>query len=143
MNIWIRVSSKLDIETDGDGVSGASAEIKTGLQITVYAAKANAKEAQQEVGGVIFEVEASCLANIESLFGKDVSLSCGTDGEGKQPSSAYMTVCYDGLDSKEVPNYGDFEPGTVEPQGEVAEFGPTAMAWIVELEKETGFSLHQ
>jgi len=143
MNVWIRVSSKLDIETDGDGVSGASAEIKVGLQITVYAAKANAKEAQQEIGGILLEINANCLADIEGEFGKDVLLSSRTDHEGSQPSSAYITACYDGLDSNEVPNYGPFEPGTVEPQGEIAEFGPSAMAWIVELEKETGFSLHQ
>jgi hypothetical protein len=65
---------------------------------------------------------------------------CGSDCTERN----YGTVEVDsaGLPYKMVPNYGGYKPGTVEPQGDIAEFGPEADAWLAELEK-LGFDLRQ
>jgi hypothetical protein len=133
----------LDIEDDGDSHSAAHLEINTGLNLTVYVAKEYAEKAQRQAGGIILEVNAACLADVEGEFGNDILLTAGASYEGTQSSSACISVCYDGLPYKMVPNYGPYEAGTVEPQGDIAEFGTEAEAWITKLEEETGFELHQ
>jgi hypothetical protein len=143
VNVWIRISSSMDVETDIDSSTATRIQINTGLKITVYATKEYAQKGQKQDGGIILEVDAACLADVEGEFGREALLTSGDCGEGSQPTSAYISVCYDGLPYRDVPNYGSYEPGTVEPQGDIAEFGPEADAWFKKFKEETGFDLHQ
>ena len=143
VNVWVRISSSMDVEPDIDSSTATLIQINTGLKITVYTAKKYAQKGQQQAGGIILEVDAACLADVEGEFGKEALLTSDECSEGSQPTSAYISVCYDGLPYRDVPNYGRYEPGTVEPQGVIAEFGPEADAWFQKLKEETGFDLHQ
>jgi len=143
MKVWVRVSACMDIDSDLDSYTATHVEIKAGLNLTVYPTRDRAKAAQMRSGGIILEVDATSLADVENEFGKEVLLTAETSDDGKQPSTACISVCYDGLPWKSVPNYGPYDPGTVEPQGEIAEFGPEAKAWLNDLEEHTGFELHQ
>lgn len=141
MNVRVRVASGIR-EDITRGAKGAL-EMMPELILTVYATKELAERAQQQLGGIVLDVAASCLAANPLEFGKDVLLISEERSNEVGPSSAYISVCYDGFPYQMVPNYGPYEPGTVEPQGEVADFGPEADAWLENLEKETGFQMHQ
>lgn len=131
MNVWIRISSRMNIESDIDSSEATRLKVTAGLNLTVYVTKEHARKAQQQVGGIILEVNAICLADVESEFGKEVTLTADAHNQGSQSSSAYINVCCDGLSYNEDPEEG------------AAEFEPEAEAWLNQLEGETGFELHQ
>lgn len=133
----------MDLDSDGDSATAAHLEVNVGLNLTVYVNKECAEKAQREVGGIILEVNAACLPNVENEFGKEVLLTPEAINEGTQSSAAFISLCFDGLPYNMVPNYGPDEAGTVEPQGEIAEFGPEAEAWFAKFEEATGFELNQ
>jgi len=144
MNVWVRVASCIRSE-EGRNPDG-SLELHPGLSVTIYHNKQEAEKGQKVSGGIVLQVDAASLAIADqSEFGNEVTLisDSGNEDEGASPAEAYISVCFAGLPHKMVPNYGPYEPGTVEPQGEIADFGPEADVWLTELEKETGFALHQ
>jgi hypothetical protein len=144
MKVWIRVASC--IRSDEGRNPDGSLELHPGLSVTIYHNKQEAENGRKVNGGIVLQVDAASLAiSDQSEFGNEVTLSPDSDNEdeGPSPAEAYVTVCFAGLPYKMVPNYGPYEPGTVEPQGDVADFGPETAAWLTELEKETGFELHQ
>ena len=148
MNVWVRISSAVDFPDDAEDNDERTlpedyAKLKPYLTVTVYASREKAENARQKLGGIVLETSAACLKNIPSEFGTEVILSPRDINEPEGPSEAYISVCFDGLPYKMVPNYGPYEPGTVEPQGDIADFGPEADAWFEALEQETGFNMHQ
>lgn len=118
--------------------------MRPALSLTIYNSKQQAEEGRKTAGGIVLEVNAASL-NIpdQSESGEHVALMPDDENEGGSPSHAFISVCYAGLPHKMVPNYGTYEPGTVEPQGDCADFGAEAGKWLSELERETGSLLHQ
>lgn len=148
MNVWVRVASRIrcDCESNERGRPDGSVEISPELSLTIYHSREQAEEGLKAGGGVILEVNASSLGTAElSETREEVVLlpDAADERESRSPSCAFISVCYAGLAHKTVPNYGPHEPGTVRPQGDIAEFGPEAETWLSELERETGFQLHQ
>jgi hypothetical protein len=144
MNIWVRVASTIRCGCEtGEGIGpDGSLKLIPELNLTVYPSKDQAEGARRNLGGIILEVNAACLEGQNEL-GKEVILLSDESRENPAPPSASIGVCFEGLPYTMVPNYGPYEPGTVEPQGDVADFGPEAVAWFEALEKETGFEMHQ
>lgn len=147
MNVWVRVASGVRCGSDCTERNYGTVEVDSELSLTIYHSKQQAEKAQSIAGGVVLEVNAACLKPLadQSEFGNEVTLTSESsdDAKGASPSEVYISVSYAGLPYKMVPNYGGYKPGTVEPQGDIAEFGPEAEVWLSELEKETGFDMRQ
>jgi len=142
MNVWIRVAPDIEVDCETNQKRGTNGEFTLipKLNLTVYPSQKDAGEAQKRLGGVVLEVNCACLRGQHEW--EDVPLITEINEHAAAPN-AIIAVNYDGLPHKMVPNYGGYEPGTVEPQGDIAEFSPEALAWLDKLEKETGFVMHQ
>ena len=142
MNVWIRIVGVLDVEDTYSRESPTKATIQSGLDLTIYRTKEQATAAQIKAGGIVLEVDARCLGEVNNEFGKDVYLLPYKDTEVAETKSTRAAICVACI-SKLVPNYGPNAPGTVEPQGEIMEFSSDEEVWLDELTEQTGFDLHQ
>jgi len=128
MKVWIRISSGMAF--DSDFISGAATklEVSSNLDLVIYATKEAAKKAQETAGGIVLEVDVSCLMEVDNEFGNEVLLSSVDKDEGRSATTAAFSIACEGV---------------LDTESQMLQLSEDAETWLGEFQNETGFYVYQ
>jgi hypothetical protein len=129
MNVWVRIIGVLSVDSNEGRETATKVAVKSGLDLTVYRTKERAKAAQKKAGGIILEVDAKGLGELNSEFGKEILIVRGHEIPEAADISTTVVICVAAED--------------VEPQSGDMEFSSDEEGWLDRFAELTNFSLHQ
>jgi hypothetical protein len=94
MRVWTRIYPTMQCDSGGD-FEKESIEVKPGLGINVYPSEGSARKAASEYGGVVLEVGAAELREINE-FGADFHLGRDEE-EGQSSTAAFVQIIFGSL----------------------------------------------
>lgn len=144
MTVWIQIIPTMDsddsIKERVDGKPRVTLELAVGLEVRVFRTKQLGQAAIAAGGGLLLEIEAAQLRDVPSEMVEEGKPSVTLSRDGLSPRDGIDDVgpseIYFSVDYHELPYAEDEEHGCVE-------FGPEALRWFEDLEKETGWELQQ